>query len=42
MGNKTEKIKAALAIRQAKHKGPGGKPPGSMNKKKTGYAKVSK
>ena len=35
-----EKIKAALEIRKAKHKGPGGKVPGSMNKKKTGYAKV--
>jgi hypothetical protein len=42
MGNKTEKIKKALEIRQKTHKGPGGKLPGSMNKKKTGYAKVSK
>ena len=42
MGSKKnlEKIKAALEIRKAKHKGPGGKVPGSMNKKKTGYAKV--
>ena len=32
------KIKAALEIRKAAHKGPGGKIPGSMNRKKTGYA----
>ena len=32
-------IKKALEIRQKNHKGPGGKLPGSMNKKKTGYAK---
>jgi hypothetical protein len=42
MPSNTEKIKAALAIRQKNHKGPGGKLPGSMNKKKTGYAKPSK
>lgn len=42
MGKNTEKIKKALEIRQNNHKGPGGKVPGSMNKKKTGYAKVSK
>ena len=42
MGSKKnlEKIKKALEIRKAKHKGPGGKVPGSMNRKKTGYAKV--
>jgi|MGYP003333251634 hypothetical protein len=41
MGSKRnlEKIKKALEIRQKNHKGPGGKVPGSMNKKKTGYAK---
>ena len=32
-------IAKALEIRKANHKGPGGKIPGSMNKKKTGYAK---
>ena len=41
MGKNTEKIKAALAIRQAKME-PGTKKPWSMNKKKTGYAKISK
>ena len=41
MGKNTEKIKSALAIRQAKME-PGTKKPGSMNKKKTGYAKISK
>lgn len=35
-----EKIKAALEIRKATHKDKGGKVPGSMNKKKTGYAKL--
>jgi len=35
------KIDAALAARQAAHKGPGGKLPGSRNKKKTGYQKVA-
>ena len=35
------KIDAALAARQAAHKGPGGKLPGSRNKKKTGYVKVA-
>lgn len=42
MGKNHEKIKKALEIRQKAHKGPGGKVPGSMNKKKTGYTKVSK
>jgi hypothetical protein len=42
MTQKQKKVEAALKIRQAKHKGPGGKLPGSMNKKKTGYAKISK
>jgi hypothetical protein len=42
MGKNTEKIKKALEVRKANHKGPGGKIPGSMNKKKTGYAKVNK
>jgi hypothetical protein len=37
MGKHHEKIAKSLAIRQANHKGPGGKVPGSMNKKKTGY-----
>lgn len=40
MGKNQEKIKKALELRQKSHKGPGGKLPGSMNKKKTGYAKV--
>ena len=42
MGSKRnlEKIKKALQIRQESHKVPGGKKPGSMNKKKTGYAKI--
>jgi len=35
------KIDAGLAARQAGHKGPGGKLPGSRNKKKTGYQKVA-
>lgn len=35
------KIEAALEARKAAHKGPGGKVPGSMNRKKTGYGKVS-
>jgi len=42
MGSKRNlaKIKKALEIRQANMpKGPGYKKPGSMNKKKTGYAK---
>jgi hypothetical protein len=42
MGTKRNqaKIKKALEIRQANTpKGPGYKKPGSMNKKKTGYAK---
>ena len=41
MTQKQEKVLAALEIRKAKHKGPGGKIPGSMNKKKTGYAKIT-
>ena len=41
MGKNHEKIKKALQIRQEKMpKGPGYKKPGSMNKKKTGYAKI--
>jgi hypothetical protein len=43
MGKNTEKIKKALEIRIATMpKGAGFKKPGSMNKKKTGYAKVNK
>jgi hypothetical protein len=43
MGKNTEKIKKALEIRIATMpKGSGFKKPGSMNKKKTGYAKISK
>ena len=43
MGKNFEKIKKALEIRQANMpKGSGFKKPGSMNKKKTGYAKISK
>jgi len=45
MGSKKnqEKIKRALEIRIAKMpKGSGYKKPGSMNKKKTGNAKISK
>ena len=37
MGKHLNKISKALEIRKANHKGPGGKVPGSMNKKKTGY-----
>ena len=37
MGKHHEKIAASLEIRKRNHKGPGGKVPGSMNKKKTGY-----
>lgn len=42
MGSKKNnmKIDAALAARQAAHKGPGGKLPGSRNRKKTGYVKL--
>ena len=43
MGSKKNlaKIKKALEIRQKNfEKGAGGKVPGSMNKKKTGYAKI--
>jgi len=43
MAKNTEKIKKALEIRIANMpKGSGFKKPGSMNKKKTGYAKISK
>jgi hypothetical protein len=37
MGKHYDKIAKSLEIRKANHKGPGGKVPGSMNKKKTGY-----
>ncbi len=37
MGKHHDKIAASLEIRRKGHKGPGGKVPGSMNKKKTGY-----
>jgi hypothetical protein len=40
MGKHHDKIAKALEIRKANHKGPGGKIPGSMNKKKTGYRGV--
>lgn len=40
MGKHHNKIAAALEIRKANHKGPGGKVPGSMNKKKTGYRSI--
>lgn len=39
MGKHHEKIAEALRIRQANWKDAAGKKPGSMNKKKTGYAK---
>ena len=43
MTQKQKKVEAALAIRIAKMpKGAAYKKPGSMNKKKTGYAKISK
>lgn len=43
MTQKQKKIEARLAIRIANMpKGSGFKKPGSMNKKKTGYAKISK
>lgn len=35
------KITEALEKRKASHKDSGGKTPGSRNRKKTGYAKVS-
>jgi hypothetical protein len=35
MGKHHDKIAASLEIRRRNHKGPGGKAPGSMNKKKT-------
>lgn len=37
MGKHHDKIAKALEARRSNHKGPGGKVPGSMNKKKTGY-----
>jgi len=37
MGKHHDKILKSLEIRKAAHKVPGGKAPGSMNKKKTGY-----
>jgi hypothetical protein len=37
MAKHHDKIAKSLEIRKANHKGPGGKVPGSMNKKKTGY-----
>ena len=40
MSKHHDKIAASLEIRQKNHKGPGGKVPGSMNKKKTGYNRV--
>ena len=40
MGKHHDKIAASLGIRRRNHKGPGGKAPGSMNKKKTGYNRV--
>jgi hypothetical protein len=40
MGKHLDKIQASLEIRKANHKGPGGKVPGSMNKKKTGYSSI--
>lgn len=40
MGKHHDKIAASLEIRKAKHKGPGGKVPGSMNRKKTGYSGI--
>jgi hypothetical protein len=41
MGKHHDKIAAALEVRKANHKsGQGGKVPGSMNKKKTGYRSI--
>lgn len=40
MGKHHDKLAASLEIRKRNHKGPGGKVPGSMNKKKTGYNRV--
>ena len=40
MGKHHDKIAKSLEIRKAHHKGPGGKVPGSMTKKKTGYNRV--
>lgn len=37
MGKHHDKIAKSLEVRQKTHKGPGGKVPGSMNRKKTGY-----
>jgi len=42
MGKHHDKIAAALEVRKANHKsGQGGKVPGSMNKKKTGYRSIN-
>ena len=43
MGSKKNqmKIDAALAARQAAHKGPGGKLPGSRSRKIAGYVKIA-
>lgn len=41
MGKHLDKVLASLEIRKANHKtGQGGKVPGSMNKKKTGYSGI--
>ena len=40
MGKHHDKITISLEIRKNNYKGPGGKVPGSMNKKKTGYNRV--
>mgnify|MGYP003353006136 FL=1 len=40
MGKHHDKILAGLEMRRRNHKGPGGKVPGSMNKKKTGYGRA--
>jgi hypothetical protein len=41
MGKHLDKIQASLEVRRANHKtGQGGKVPGSMNKKKTGYSSI--
>ena len=40
MGKHHDKIAKSLEIRRSNHKGPGGKVPGSMNEKKTGYNRV--
>lgn len=40
MGKHLDKIQASLEVRRANHKDKGGKVPGSMNKKKTGYSSI--